>query len=333
MGRKMRVVINGFGRIGRLTLRRLLLMSEIEIVAINDLADGAMLGHLFKFDSVHGSLSTKIEVVDNELYVGSRKIKMLSISDPSQLPWAELSVDIVIESTGRFVTKESAFKHIESGAKKVIISAPGKGDIKTVVIGVNDDSLAKSDIIVSNASCTTNCLAPMIKVLDNAFGVEKGFISTVHAFTADQNLQDSPHRDWRRARAASVSIIPTSTGAASAVGKVLPHLNGKLDGIALRVPIPDGSLTDLTVVLHQKTTTEELNDHMKKASKNLMKGVMQYSDESLVSIDIIGNSHSCIFDSKLTAVNGNLAKVIGWYDNEFGYACRTAELARMLFNL
>lgn len=308
-------------------------MSEIEIVAINDLADGAMLGHLFKFDSVHGSLSTKIEVVDNELYVGSRKIKMLSISDPSQLPWAELSVDIVIESTGRFVTKESAFKHIESGAKKVIISAPGKGDIKTVVIGVNDDSLAKSDIIVSNASCTTNCLAPMIKVLDNAFGVEKGFISTVHAFTADQNLQDSPHRDWRRARAASVSIIPTSTGAASAVGKVLPHLNGKLDGIALRVPIPDGSLTDLTVVLHQKTTTEELNDHMKKASKNLMKGVMQYSDESLVSIDIIGNSHSCIFDSKLTAVNGNLAKVIGWYDNEFGYACRTAELARMLFNL
>ncbi len=333
MGRKMRVVINGFGRIGRLTLRRLLLMSEVEIVAINDLADGAMLGHLFKFDSVHGSLSTKIEVVDDELHAGSKKIQMLSIADPSQLPWAELSVDIVIESTGRFVTKESAFKHIESGAKKVIISAPGKGDIKTVVIGVNDDSLAKSDIIVSNASCTTNCLAPMIKVLDNAFGVEKGFISTVHAFTADQNLQDAPHRDWRRSRAASMSIIPTSTGAASAVGKVLPDLNGKLDGIALRVPIPDGSLTDLTVVLNQKTTTEELNDHMKKASNNSMKGVLQYSDEPLVSIDIIGNSHSCIFDSKLTTVNGNLAKVIGWYDNEFGYACRTAELTKMLFNL
>jgi glyceraldehyde 3-phosphate dehydrogenase len=249
------------------------------------------------------------------------------------LPWAELSVDIVIESTGRFVTKESAFKHIESGAKKVIISAPGKGDIKTVVIGVNHDSLAKSDIIVSNASCTTNCLAPMIKVLDNAFGVEKGFISTVHAFTADQSLQDAPHRDWRRSRAASMSIIPTSTGAASAVGNVLPHLNGKLDGIALRVPIPDGSLTDLTVVLHQKTTSEELNDQMKKASNNSMKGVLQYSDEPLVSIDFIGNSHSCIFDSKLTTVNGNLAKVIGWYDNEFGYACRTAELAEMLFNL
>jgi len=333
MGRKMRVVINGFGRIGRLTLRRLLLMSEVEIVAINDLADGAMLGHLFKFDSVHGPLLKKIEVVDDELHVGSKKIQMLSIADPSQLPWAELSVDIVIESTGRFVTKESAFKHIESGAKKVIISAPGKGDIKTVVIGVNHDSLAKSDIIVSNASCTTNCLAPMIKVLDNAFGVEKGFISTVHAFTADQNLQDAPHRDWRRSRAASMSIIPTSTGAASAVGNVLPHLNGKLDGIALRVPIPDGSLTDLTVVLHQKTTSEELNDQMKKASNNSMKGVLQYSDEPLVSIDFIGNSHSCIFDSKLTTVNGNLAKVIGWYDNEFGYACRTAELAEMLFNL
>jgi glyceraldehyde 3-phosphate dehydrogenase len=329
----MRIAINGFGRIGRLTLRRLIDNADVEIAAINDLTDLETLTHLLKWDSVHGKLPFDASAAGNDLIVNGKTIKVFSEADPAQLPWKDLKIDIVLECTGRFVTEEGATKHLEAGAKKVILSAPGKGNIKTVVIGVNEETLTADDRIVSNASCTTNCLAPMAKVLDENFGIEKGYISTVHAYTADQQLQDAPHRDLRRARAAALSIIPTSTGAAAAVGKVLPQLKGKLDGIALRVPVPDGSLTDFTVILKTNTTTEAVNAAIKNAAQNEMKGILEYSEEPLVSVDIVGNSHSCIFDSALTTVNDNLVKIVGWYDNEYGYACRTAELALLLNSL
>lgn len=329
----MKIAINGFGRIGRLTLRRLIENADVEIVAINDLTNIATLAHLLKWDSVHGKLPFEVKSDENQLIVNGKSITIYSEPDPAKLPWKALGVDIVIESTGRFVTEEGASKHLEAGAKKVIISAPGKGNIKTVVLGVNEEILTAEDRIVSNASCTTNCLAPMAKVLEETFGIEKGYISTVHAYTADQQLQDAPHRDLRRARAAALSIIPTSTGAAAAVGKVLPALKGKLDGIALRVPVPDGSLTDFTAVLKTDTTAEEVNAVIQKAAQNELKGILEYSEEPLVSVDIVGNPHSCIFDSDLTTVNGNLVKIVGWYDNEYGYACRTAELALLLNSL
>lgn len=329
----MKIAINGFGRIGRLTLRRLIENPEVEVVAINDLTNIATLAHLLKWDSVHGKLPFEVKADGDQLIVDGKSISVYSEPDPAKLPWDALSIDIAIESTGRFVTEEGASKHLEAGAKKVIISAPGKGNIKTVVLGVNEDILTADDRIVSNASCTTNCLAPMAKVLEEKFGIEKGYISTVHAYTADQQLQDAPHRDLRRARAAALSIIPTSTGAAAAVGKVLPTLKGKLDGIALRVPVPDGSLTDFTAVLKTNTTAEELNAAIQKAAQNELKGVLEYSEEPLVSVDIVGNTHSCIFDSALTTVNDNLVKIVGWYDNEYGYACRTAELALLLHTL
>jgi glyceraldehyde 3-phosphate dehydrogenase len=329
----MRIAINGFGRIGRLTLRRLIDNADVEIAAINDLTDLETLTHLLKWDSVHGKLPFDASAAGNDLIVNGKTIKVFSEADPAQLPWKDLKIDIVLECTGRFVTEEGATKHLEAGAKKVILSAPGKGNIKTVVIGVNEETLTADERIVSNASCTTNCLAPMAKVLDENFGIEKGYISTVHAYTADQQLQDAPHRDLRRARAAALSIIPTSTGAAAAVGKVLPQLKGKLDGIALRVPVPDGSLTDFTVILKTNTTTEAVNAAIKNAAQNEMKGILEYSEEPLVSVDIVGNSHSCIFDSALTTVNDNLVKIVGWYDNEYGYACRTAELALLLNSL
>ncbi|MFT6945872.1 MAG: glyceraldehyde 3-phosphate dehydrogenase [Vicingaceae bacterium] len=333
MKEKVRVAINGFGRIGRLAFRELTEKSNVEVVAINDLTDLTTLAHLLKFDSVHGKFGHEVKIENNSLFVNDKEIKVFSEPSPSKLPWGELAVDIVIECTGRFLTQESAEQHLSAGAGKVVLSAPAKDDIKTVVLGVNEESLTKDDLIVSNASCTTNCLAPMVKVLDEAFGIEKGYISTIHAYTADQNLQDAPHKDLRRARAAAMSIIPTTTGAASAVGKVLPSMLGKLDGIALRVPIPDGSLTDFTAVLSKEVTKEQVNEAFKNAAQNQLKGILEYSTDPLVSIDIVGNSHSCILDSQLTSANGNLVKIVGWYDNEFGYSTRITELAMLMTSL
>ena len=321
-----KVAINGFGRIGRLTFKDLLKKDSIDVVAINDLTDPATLAHLLKYDSVHGRFDGTIEVSGNTFIVNGKEIRILAERDPASLPWREMGVDIVLESTGLFRDQAGAGKHIEAGAKKVIISAPAKGNIPTVVLGVNDDILTGEETIISNASCTTNCLAPMAKVLDDNFGIEKGYITTIHAYTADQRLQDSPHSDLRRARAAACSIVPTSTGAAKAVGLVLPHLSGKLDGLAMRVPIPDGSLTDLVCILKTEATAEEINSAMKDASEGPMKGILEYTEDPIVSIDIIGNPHSNIFDSALTSANGNLIKVIGWYDNEAGYSARTADL-------
>lgn len=321
-----KVAINGFGRIGRLTFKDLLKKDSIDVVAINDLTDPATLAHLLKYDSVHGRFDGTIEVSGNTFIVNGKEIRILAERDPASLPWGEMGVDIVLESTGLFRDQAGAGKHIEAGAKKVIISAPAKGNIPTVVLGVNDDILTGEETIISNASCATNCLAPMAKVLDDNFGIEKGYITTIHAYTADQRLQDSPHSDLRRGRAAAYSIVPTSTGAAKAVGLVLPHLAGKLDGLAMRVPIPDGSLTDLVCILKTKATAEEINSAMKDASEGPMKGILEYTEDPIVSIDIIGNPHSNIFDSALTSANGNLVKVIGWYDNEAGYSARTADL-------
>ncbi len=323
---KIKVAINGFGRIGRLTFKSLLEQDNIDIVAINDLTDNETLAHLLKYDSVHGKFGGTITADEEGFTVNGDTIKVLSERDPTNLPWGELGVDIVLESTGIFRDQAGASKHLTAGAKKVVISAPAKGDIKTVVLGVNDEVLSPYDTIVSNASCTTNCLAPMAKVLDDSFGIEKGYITTTHAYTADQRLQDAPHSDLRRARAAAVSIVPTSTGAAKAVGLVLPHLAGKLDGIAMRVPIPDGSVTDLVVQLKEEASAEAINKAMKEAAEGPLKGIMEYTEDPLVSIDIVGNTHSCIFDSLMTSSMGNLVKVVGWYDNEAGYSNRAADL-------
>ena len=321
-----RVAINGFGRIGRLTFKALLQKENIEVVAINDLTDTATLAHLLKYDSVHGKFDGTVSASPDGIVVNGTEIKIYAEREPKNLPWGDLNVDVVLESTGRFVDEAGAGGHIEAGAKKVVISAPAKGNIPTVVLGVNEDTLTGDETIMSNASCTTNCLAPMAKVLDDAFGIEKGYISTVHAYTADQRIQDAPHKDLRRARAAAYSIIPTSTGAAKAVGLVLPHLAGKLDGIALRVPIPDGSLTDLTVVVKKEVTAEEVNAAMKAAADGPMKGILEYTEDPIVSIDIVGNPHSNIFDAQLTSTQGTLVKVVGWYDNEAGYSNRAADL-------
>ncbi len=327
---KIKVAINGFGRIGRLTFKALLSRDNVEVVAINDLTDNKTLAHLLKYDSVHGRFQGTVEHDDDSLTVNGKRIVALAERDPKLLPWGDMGVDIVLESTGRFVDEAGAGQHLTAGAKKVVISAPAKGNIPTVVLGVNEDILTGDETIISNASCTTNCLAPMAKVLNDTFGIEKGFITTVHAYTSDQSLQDSPHSDLRRARAAALSIIPTSTGAAKAVGLVLPELKGKLDGIAMRVPVPDGSTTDLTVLLKREATAEEINAAIKKAADGEMKGILEYSTDPLVSADIIGNPHSCIFDSELTSANGTLVKVVGWYDNEAGYSSRTADLIKML---
>lgn len=322
----IRVAINGFGRIGRLSFVALLTKKNVEVVAINDLTDTKTLAHLLKYDSVHGQFKGTVEATTDSLIVNGKTIKVSAERDPAKLPWAVNKVDTVLESTGRFVDEASAGLHITAGAKKVVISAPAKGNIPTIVMGVNEGILKGDEKIFSNASCTTNCLAPMAKILDDNFGIEKGYISTIHAYTSDQSLHDSPHKDLRRARAAAVSIIPTSTGAAKAVSLVLPHLDGKLDGIAMRVPVPDGSLTDLTVLLKKETTKEEINAVMKKAAASSMKGLLEYTEDPIVSIDIVGNPHSCILDSSLTACSGTLAKVVGWYDNEAGYSNRIADV-------
>jgi len=322
----MKVAINGFGRIGRHAFKFLIEKPGVEVVAINDLTDNATLAHLLKYDSVHGKFNGTVSHDDQHLIINGKQIKALAERDPKNLPWAAMGVDVVLESTGFFTDAAKANAHIEAGAKKVVISAPATGDCKTVVLGVNDNILDGSETILSNASCTTNCLAPMVKVLDEAFGIESGFMTTIHAYTSDQNLQDSPHKDLRRARAAAYSIVPTSTGAAKAVGLVLPHLKGKLNGNAMRVPIPDGSVTDFTVVLKKAATVEEINAAMKTASETFLKGILEYNIDPIVSIDIVGNRHSCIFDSDLTQVIGNTAKVVGWYDNETGYSARVADL-------
>jgi glyceraldehyde 3-phosphate dehydrogenase len=322
----MKVAINGFGRIGRLAFKCLLEKEGVEVVAINDLTDNKTLAHLLKYDSVHGKFNGSISYDDSSLTVNGQKIHALAERDPSKLPWGDLGVDVVLESTGRFVHKDDASKHIEAGAKKVVISAPAKGDVKTIVLGVNDDQLTGEETVLSNASCTTNCLAPMVKILDDTFGIENGFMTTIHAYTSDQNLQDAPHNDLRRARAAAYSIIPTTTGAAKAVGLVLPHLSGKLNGNAMRVPIPNGSVTDFTVNLKTETSAEQVNAAFKKAASTNLKGILQYEEDPIVSIDIIGNPHSCIFDSLSTMAYGKSIKIVGWYDNEAGYSNRIADL-------
>lgn len=321
-----RIAINGFGRIGRLTFRNLIQMEGIEVVAINDLTDNATLAHLLKYDSVHGKFPGTVSADDHFLYVNDKKIHAIAERDPKALPWKDMNIDIVIESTGRFTDRESAGLHLDAGAKKVIISAPAKGDIPTIVLGVNDEVIHADHNIYSNASCTTNCLAPMVKVLDDAFGLESGFMTTIHAYTADQRIQDSPHEDLRRARAAAISIVPTSTGAAKAVGLVLPHLKGKLNGNAMRVPVPDGSVTDFTATLKKAASVAEINAAFKAASETYLKGILEYCEEPIVSSDILGNPHSCIFDVDLTMVLGNTAKIVGWYDNEAGYSARLAQL-------
>jgi len=322
----MKVAINGFGRIGRLAFKVLLEKPGVEVVAINDLTDNGTLAHLLKYDSVHGRFNGTVTHDDNFLTVNGTKIKAIAERDPSKLPWGDLGVDVVLEATGRFTKKDDAAMHITAGAKKVVISAPASGDLKTIVLGVNDEILDGTEDVVSNASCTTNCLAPMVKILDDNWGIENGFMTTIHAYTADQNLQDAPHKDLRRARAAAYSIIPTSTGAAKAVGLVMPHLAGKLNGNAMRVPIPNGSVTDFTVNLKNAATAEEINAKVKEIANGRMKGVLEYTEDPIVSIDIVGNTHSCIFDALSTQVIGNTVKVVGWYDNETGYSNRVADL-------
>tara|TARA_B100001059_G_scaffold28222_1_gene22880 strand:+ start:286 stop:1266 length:981 start_codon:yes stop_codon:yes gene_type:complete len=322
----MKIAINGFGRIGRLAFKVLLEKPNLEVVAINDLTDNKTLAHLLKYDSVQGRFNGTVDFTDTHLIVNGVSIKATAERDPTNLPWKELDIDVVLESTGFFRSPEGASKHIEAGAKKVVISAPASGDIKTVVLGVNDDTLSGEEVILSNASCTTNCLAPMVKVLDDLIGVESGFMTTIHSYTSDQRLLDAPHSDLRRARSAALNIIPTSTGAAKAVGLVLPHLAGKLNGNSLRVPTPSGSATDFVVTLKGETSKEEVNAAFKKASETNLKGILEYTEDPIVSIDIVGNPHSCIFDSMTTMVYGNTVKVMGWYDNEAGYSNRVADL-------
>jgi len=330
---KIKVAINGFGRIGRVTLRALLQRSSIEVVAINDITDSATLAHLFKYDSVHGKFKGTITVEADGININGHLIKIIAERDPANLPWKALGVDTVIESTGLFIDKASAEKHITAGAKRVIISAPAAGtDVKTIVLGINDKELTKADTVISNASCTTNCAAPMAKVIDENFGIEVGFMTTVHAYTSDQRLQDSPHKDLRRARAASLSMIPTSTGATKALTLVLPELKGKLIGDSIRVPVPDGSITDFVFTVKKPATVKEVNAAFKKVSEGTLKGILEYSEEPLVSADIIGNPYSCIFDSGLTAVIGNMIKISGWYDNETGYSNRLVDLIEKIGN-
>lgn len=322
----MRVAINGFGRIGRVFLRNAILRTDIEIVVINDLTDAPTLAHLLKYDSIHRAFPGTVTVEGNDLIVNGQRIKVVSFIDPSQLPWKEHKIDFVMECTGHFLDLAHAQMHLTAGAGKVILSAPPKDDsIKTVVLGVNDEILKSDDRIISNASCTTNCAAPMLKVLDQ-FGIEDAFITTVHSYTSDQRLQDAPHRDLRRARAAAMSIIPTSTGAAKAITKIFPHLEGKIGGCGMRVPVPDGSLTDITCVLTKIPTPAEINAAFKTAAGGNLKGILEYTEDPIVGVDVIGNPHSVLFDSEFTSVVGNLVKIIGWYDNEWGYSNRLVDL-------
>lgn len=325
----VKIGINGFGRIGRLVFRRCLELGGYDFVGINDLTDAATLAHLLKYDSVHGKFKGEVKVEGTELIVNGDRINITAEKDPSKLNWK--GVDVVIESTGVFRSKEACMNHVKAGAKKVILTVPPKGEVDAmVVLGVNNEILTGKEQVLSNASCTTNCLAPMVKVLHDAFGVEKGFMTTVHSYTNDQRLLDLPHSDLRRSRAAALSIIPTTTGAAKAVGKVIPELSGMLDGFSLRVPTPDGSITDLVATLKKEVTVKEVNAAFKKAADGALKGILEYTDDPIVSADIIGNPHSTIFDSLSTMANGNLVKVVGWYDNEYGYSCRVVDLIKKI---
>jgi len=326
----LKVAINGFGRIGRNFVRAALAQgADIDVVAVNDLTDNKTLAHLLKYDSVAGVLGAEVSADEGSIRVGDTEFRGFAEKDPAKLPWGDLDVDVVIESTGRFTKVEDASAHLSAGAKKVILSAPAKGPAPTFVMGVNHDRYdPENDHVISNASCTTNCLAPLAKVFHESFGIERGLMTTIHAYTADQNLQDGPHSDLRRARAAALSIIPTSTGAAKAIGLVLPELNGLLDGYALRVPVPTGSITDLTVQTRDGLTVEEVNAAYRAAAESgPLKGYLQYTDEPIVSADIVGNPFSSIFDSGLTKVMGDQVKISSWYDNEWGYSCRLVDLA------
>lgn len=321
--------INGFGRIGRLVFRRMLKQGGFNVVGINDLTDAKTLAYLLKYDSVHGIFQGDVKAEENAIVVDGKRIPVSAEKDPAKLPWKALNADLVIEGTGVFTSREKLQLHITAGAKKVLLTAPAKDEIDaTVVIGVNDHVLTGKEQFISNASCTTNCLAPMVQVLHSTFGLEQGFMTTIHSYTNDQRLLDLPHKDLRRARAAAMSIIPTTTGAARTVGKVIPELKGKLDGFSLRVPTPDASITDLVATLKKPATKEQVNEAMKAAAAGPMKGILEYTEDEVVSIDIVGNSHSCIFDSKLTMAMGNMVKVFGWYDNEWGFSCRVVDLLK-----
>lgn len=322
-----KVAINGFGRIGRVTMRALLEKDNVEVVAINDLSDTKTLAHLFKYDSIHGKFKGEIEAGEKSIRINGKTIYVYASRNPEDLPWGDLGIDVVIESTGIFRSKKEAERHIAAGAKKVIISAPPKGgDVKSIVLGVNQNTLDGTETVISNASCTTNCAAPMIKVLDELWGVESGFITTTHSYTSDQRLHDAPHSDLRRARAAACSIVPTSTGAAQAVVKIFPHLEGNLKGSALRVPVPDGSLTEITANLKREVSVDEINAAFKNIANNELKGILKYIDEPIVSADIISEPYSTLFDAELTETIGKMVKVVGWYDNEAGYSNRLADL-------
>jgi glyceraldehyde 3-phosphate dehydrogenase len=331
----VRVGVNGFGRIGRnfwraVDAQRVAGTSDIEIVAVNDITDNATLAHLLKYDSILGRLPYEVSSTDEEIVVDGKGFKGLAVRDPAELPWKDLGVDVVVESTGLFTKREAAAKHLDAGAAKVVISAPATGEDITIVKGVNDAAYDGSQTVISNASCTTNCLAPMAKVLDDLVGIERGLMTTIHAYTQDQNLQDGPHKDLRRARAAALNIVPTSTGAAKAISLVLPHLKGKLDGYALRVPIPTGSATDLTATVGRETTAAEINAAMQAAAQGPMAGVLKYTEDPIVSSDIVTDPHSCIFDAGLTKVIGNQVKIVGWYDNEWGYSNRLADITALV---
>ena len=325
------VGINGFGRIGRLVFRAAVAQDGIDIKAINDLTDANTLAHLLKYDSTHGRFNGEVEADGDSLVVNGKPIRIIAERDPAKLPWGEIGAEAVLESTGLFSEREQAEAHIKAGAKKVVISQPAKGEDLTVVLGVNDDQLKPEHTILSNASCTTNCLAPMAKVLQENFGIVKGMMNTIHSYTNDQRILDLPHKDLRRARSAAVSMIPTTTGAAVAVGKVLPELAGKLDGLSIRVPTPDGSLTDFTAILEKDATVEEVNAAFQSAAEGSLQGVLEYSEDPLVLADIVGNAHSCIFDALSTnVVEGNMVKILGWYDNEWGYSNRCVDLLKRL---
>lgn len=330
-----RIAINGFGRIGRLTLRNLLKKKDVEVVAINDLTDNKTLAHLFKYDSAQGAFNGKVNADDKYITINGKKITALTERNPAALPWKKLKVDVVLECTGIFRDKEKAGMHLEAGAKKVVLSAPGKGEgIQTIVLGVNDNTLDIKNNIFSNASCTTNCLSPVAKILNDNWGIKYGSVNTTHAFTADQRIQDAPHSDLRRARAATVNIVPTSTGAAVATGLVVPEVAGKLSAMAFRVPVITGSLVEVNVVLEKDVTAEEINAVFARMSRGKMRGVLQYTEDPIVSSDIIGNKHSSIFDSSLTnVIGGNFVKVVSWYDNEAGYSARLADLTAKIAKL
>ena len=323
----VRVAINGFGRIGRVTARLLLQRDDVELVAVNDLTDNRTLAHLYKYDSVHGVMQDPVAHDEHHLLLGGRTIKAFASKDPSILPWKDLGIDVVIESTGHFLTRDAAAAHLQAGARRVILSAPAKdADIPSVVLGVNEQVLTGDDRIISNASCTTNCAAPMILGIHELCHIEDGFITTVHSYTGDQRLHDAPHKDLRRARAAAVSMIPTTTGAAKAITRIFPELEGRLGGGGIRVPVPDGSITDITCIVRDLKQAGEINAYFKQLAESRLKGILRYTEDPIVSVDIVGDPHSCIFDAQLTSVVGNMVKVMGWYDNEYGYSSRLVDL-------